>query len=325
MSDAKILVADDRPDDAALISDILTAANYQVITACDGEEALAQVERRHPDLVILDIRMPKMDGYQVCEKIKADPATRMIPVMLLTSTYRDAADKVRGFDAGADDYVTQPIGHRELIARVTALLRVKALYDERLRRQQALERLTAELQESNAVLRAANEELGRLANRDALTGLYTRQHFYERLDNEMGRAKRFHHSLTVVRVKIDGFRELSAHLGLPGADAILRGVAATIRGIVRGMDIVARTGSDEFALILPETDTPGAHCVAARLSNAVALQSYLPDAAQRVTISQGIARLSVEDRDTAAALMTRAEQALEQARTSGNSIGAADD
>ncbi len=325
MSDPKILVADDRPDDAALVSDILTTANYQVITAIDGEDALAKVYSEHPELVILDIRMPKLDGYQVCQKIKADPVTMTIPVMLLTSTYRDSTDKVRGFEAGADDYVTQPIGHRELIARVTAMLRVKSLYDERVRQQETLEKLTEELQKTNTALREANEELARLAVSDPLTGLYTRQHYYERLDNEIGRAKRFHHPLSVVRVDIDGFRELNARLGSPSGDAILRGVAATIRGIVRAMDIVARTGGDEFAFILPETDTEGARSLATRLCESVAGHSYLPDVPQQVTVSLGVAKLILDDGETAPDLMVRAERAIERARSGGgNSVRVAD-
>lgn len=317
MTSPKILVADDRPDDALLLVDMLSTMEYQVITASDGEEALAKAYSEHPELLILDIRMPKMDGYEVCHRIKADPEMKGTPVILLTSTFRDAKDKVRGYEAGADDYVTQPVGHKELMARVAAVLRVKALYDERVRQQKTLEQTMSDLQQTNQALTAANEELARLSITDPLTGAYTRQHLYERLNVEMGRARRFKTALAVLRIDIVNFRELNDHLGPQAGDAVLRGVVQKIRELLREMDILGRVGLQEFALVLPEADAAGAKTVAERICREIQSGTFLADPSVRVTISQGLAALNPESLETSEELMSRADAALRRARANG--------
>lgn len=317
MASTKILVADDRPDDALLLVDILSTMEYQVITASDGEEALAKAYSEHPELLILDIRMPKMDGYEVCHRIKADPEMKGTPVILLTSTYRDSKDKVRGYEAGADDYVTQPIGHRELMARVAAVLRVKALYDERVRQQKSLEQTMSDLQQTNQALTAANEELARLSNMDPLTGAYTRQHLYERLSIETGRARRFNTALAVLRIDIVAFRELNNKLGRQVEDAVLCGVVLKVRGLLREMDILGRIGLHEFAVVLPEADATGAKAVAERICREIQSSTFLSDPSIRVTISQGLVALKPDSQETAEELMSRADEAIRRARETG--------
>ncbi|MBI4791006.1 MAG: diguanylate cyclase [Chloroflexi bacterium] len=326
MNAPKILVADDRADDLDLLTDVLNSARYHVITASDGEEALAKAYAERPELIILDIRMPKMDGFQVCRRVKGDPDIKSIPVILLSSTYRDSADKLRGFEAGADDYVTQPVRHKELIARIGAMLRIKALYDERTRQQQALEKLTVELKQTNAALLAANEELAQLAATDPLTGLYTREHFYERLESEFARARRFRHGLTIVRADIDQFHALNERLGRAAGDHVLRAIGTLVQEISRTMDIAARIGGDEFGLILPETDIAGAQSVAHRFRDAIRSRAFLPEPAVRITITQGLAASNGESAEMAEDIMRRAETALRQAKALGSSsIGVEDD
>ncbi|MBI3970315.1 MAG: response regulator [Chloroflexi bacterium] len=126
---ARILVVDDDPTSVALLGTQLRVAGYTVVTAGSGQEALVAVAAAPPDVILLDVRMPGLDGYTVCRRLKADPATRAIPVALLTAL-RDTDSKVRGLDAGADDFLSKPVEHEELLARVRSLLRQKHLHDQ---------------------------------------------------------------------------------------------------------------------------------------------------------------------------------------------------
>jgi adenylate cyclase len=127
-SPAKILVVDDTPKNIKLLTDLLTLQGYEVITAASGREALGRVETERPDLVLLDVIMPEMSGYDVCRQIRANPATQILPVVMVTAL-EPAKERVRGLEAGADDFLTTPINQAELLARVRSLLRIKELYD----------------------------------------------------------------------------------------------------------------------------------------------------------------------------------------------------
>jgi class 3 adenylate cyclase len=126
---ARILVVDDTPTNVKLLADLLTAKGHAVATATSGVEALAEVQRDRPDLVLLDVMMPGLNGYDVCRKLREDPATSLLPVVMVTAL--DGGDeRVKGIEAGADDFLTKPINQAELLARVRSLLRIKTLHDE---------------------------------------------------------------------------------------------------------------------------------------------------------------------------------------------------
>ena len=128
MTPAKILVVDDTPKNVKLLADLLTVKGYRVVTAASGREALARLESDEPDLVLLDVVMPEMSGYEVCRKIRENPATEMLPVVMVTAL-DPAEERIKGIEAGADDFLTKPINQAELLARVKSLLRIKELYD----------------------------------------------------------------------------------------------------------------------------------------------------------------------------------------------------
>jgi adenylate cyclase len=128
-SPAKILVVDDTPKNVKLLEDLLTVKGYSVVTALSGREALTQVENEKPDLILLDVVMPEMSGYEVCCKIRENPATRILPIVMVTAL-DPGEERVKGLDAGADDFLTKPINRAELLARVRSLLRIKELQDE---------------------------------------------------------------------------------------------------------------------------------------------------------------------------------------------------
>src|SRR5574342_890991 len=125
---AKILVVDDTPQNVKLLADLLTVKGYAVVTAASGADALARIEAERPDLVLLDVVMPGMSGYEVCQRIRADAANGILPVVMVTAL-DPATERIKGLDAGADDFLTKPINQPELLARVRSLLRIKEFHD----------------------------------------------------------------------------------------------------------------------------------------------------------------------------------------------------
>jgi class 3 adenylate cyclase len=158
---AKILVVDDTPKNVKLLADLLTAKGYAVVTAASGPEALAQVEAERPDLVLLDVVMPEMSGYEVCRKIRENPATGILPVVMVTAL-DPATERVKGLEAGADDFLTKPINQPELLARVRSLLRIKDYHDTVQAQAAQLAEWNRTLEERVAAQLAELERVGRL-------------------------------------------------------------------------------------------------------------------------------------------------------------------
>src|SRR5690606_16739651 len=187
----RILVVDDSRDNLEILATRLRFRGYAVETAASGEEALARVAENPPDLILLDIMMPGIDGYEVARRIKGDPTLPFIPIILLTA--RDTTqDKVEGLDAGADDYLTKPINFPELEARVRSMLRIKELQDD---------------------LERKNRELERLSISDGLTGLFNHRHIQEVVHEEFERAKRTGEPLSVVMFDFDHFKRVNDTYG----------------------------------------------------------------------------------------------------------------
>ena len=155
----KLLIVDDTPLNLKLLGDLLAVKGYAVATASNGEEALARLAQEVPDLVLLDVMMPGLSGYDVCRRIRADPATALLPVVMVTSL-DPQQERVHGIEAGADDFLSKPINQPELFARVQSLLRIKALQDEVRRQAEALARWNVELEDR---VRAQIGELERLS------------------------------------------------------------------------------------------------------------------------------------------------------------------
>jgi adenylate cyclase len=165
---AKILVVDDTPQNVKLLTDLLTVKGYAVVTAASGPEALARVEADRPDLVLLDVVMPGMSGYEVCQRIRADKANGIMPVVMVTAL-DPSAERIKGLDAGADDFLTKPINLPELLARVRSLLRIKQLYD-------TVETQSAQLAELNRTLeQRVTEQVGQLERLSKLKRFFSPQ------------------------------------------------------------------------------------------------------------------------------------------------------
>jgi diguanylate cyclase (GGDEF)-like protein len=220
---ARLLVADDEADARELLGDAL-GADYDVLTAADGQEAVDLARSQRPDLLLLDLNMPRLDGFEVLEQLRADPSTTEMPVILVTARSDDAG-KVRALDQGAVDYLQKPFSERELRARVERTLRL-------LRSQIALREL---------------------AQTDPLTSLANLRAFRTRLDDEVKRARRYRTPLTCVMADLDQLKPINDQLGHAAGDRAIALVAAVIREELRETDFGARYGGDEFIVLLPHT------------------------------------------------------------------------
>ncbi|MFQ5677437.1 MAG: diguanylate cyclase, partial [bacterium] len=290
-----------------LLKTYLSAEGYDVISARDGEEGMQKVNAEHPDLVLLDVMMPKMNGFEVCKAIKGDETTKYIPVILVTAL-NELEDKIKGMDAGADDFLSKPFNKLELLVRVRSLLRIKYLHDE--------------LQDKVIELQKTKEELRQLAITDGLTGLYNYRYFKEQLQQELNRARRHNLNISLVMIDIDHFKHYNDTNGHPAGDEVLKSIARLLKNNIRNIDFAARYGGEEFSLILIETDKSSAGFVAEKIRKLVEENPFEFEDAQpsgKLTISTGVATFP-EDGEGFADLVTRADQRLYLAKEAGRNV-----
>ena len=303
-SAATLLVIDDDPQTAGLLRSWFESQDFNVLASESADAGLPLAQRRLPDLILLDVRMPGIDGLAATRKLKADPATKSIPVILLTAC-RDVEDKVEAFSAGADDYITKPFDFEEVDARIRAMLRKRELY--------------VELEQTVEHLATTNRQLEELLIVDEKTGLATFRHFERKLVEEWLRAERYGTTLSLVMLDIDDFKQLNDTLGHQAGDIALRELATLIAGGARATDIAARYGGEEFAVLLPHTDSEMASRVAERIRAAVSDFIFIDEVSpQRLTISAGIATHTVAaPAASSKAFVELADQALYRAKKAG--------
>ncbi len=298
----RILVADDEPINRTLIQRRLERAGYRVFTAENGREAVETALLNLPDLIILDVMMPLMDGLEACRLIKSREATRDIPVIFLSA--RDETDiKVNGLALGANDYISKPFKAEELLARVEVALRLK--------RERDLLQLSAE--EARATAEIAQER----AMTDALTGLLNRHGLQRVLSHEHAEARRYTRQLSCLMVDLDNFKTINDTFGHFVGDDALKHVAGILSEIVRRSDMVSRYGGDEFLVLLPETDLEGAEALAEKIRAVAATKRFGDDGGQRfqLTLSIGVATLSLDESGND--MIARADMALYEAKEQG--------
>ena len=445
---ARILVVDDIPANVKLLEARLTAEYFEVLTASNGVEALEVVAAQMPDIILLDVMMPVMDGFETCRRVKADPKTMHIPVVMVTALDQ-ISDRVKGLEAGADDFLTKPVSDVALITRVKSLVRLKMLTDElRVRaemsrelgldsqefdaaaagrkgrillvddRRSTYERMLGMLQTSHDVkvvtdpqealftaadgdyelviisLALANfdalrlcsqirslertrllplllvidqDENGRLmrsleigvndylvrpldrqetlarvrtqirrkrytdflranvqhtiemAATDGLTGLHNRRYLMNHLSQVVDQSASKSKPMAVLIVDIDFFKKINDTYGHDAGDDVLKEFSGRLRANVRGMDLVARFGGEEFVVVMPDTDLALAQGIAERLRQTVETEAFVVSGGHnsiQVTVSVGIGTFDRGD-DTPDTILKRADVALYRAKRSG--------
>jgi diguanylate cyclase (GGDEF)-like protein len=280
-----ILVVEDETNSRLLLKTYLTSDDYNVKLARSGEEALEIAAAHPPSVIILDIILPGMNGYEVCKRLKHSIRTSFIPIILVTAL-RGNDERVQGIEAGADDFISKPFNRVELLTRIKSLLRIKALND-------ALEQKIEELEKAKTKLR-------KLAVTDGLTGLYNYRAFRRQLHMEVQRSKRFNLPVSLLMMDIDHFKVYNDRFGHLNGDRVLKRFAQILHENIREVDCLARYGGEEFALILPGTDKKSAKIVAEKVRRLIErspfpMEKKLPKG--RVTISVGVASYPEDTRD----------------------------
>ncbi|MBU1343431.1 MAG: diguanylate cyclase [Proteobacteria bacterium] len=281
---SSVLIVDDNPKHIHLIGKTLAGKGYMLEAATSGKQALEWVETRRFDLILLDVVMPGMNGFDVCKKLKLLPGFKDTPVILLT-VKTEISDIVKGFQIGVVDYVTKPFNPIELMARVGTQLELKSSRD--LLRQMALT--------------------------DGLTKLYNHGYIHERLAQEISRSRREKQPVSVIMFDLDHFKNINDTYGHKIGDEILVMIASLIKELLRKEDVAGRYGGEEFLIILPNTDGQGAVIVANKIKTKIQNHTF-PQKGLSVTISGGVCSFEGEDANN---LIMKADQLLYQAKEKG--------
>jgi diguanylate cyclase (GGDEF)-like protein len=286
-----ILAIDDSPDVHRLLDVRLRPERLIIHHALNAEEGLAKALDLRPDLILLDVDLPLVTGFEVCQQLMRDPLTASIPIIFLTGA-TEIHTKVQGFDLGAVDYVVKPFEPAELRARVRAALRTKRFHD----------------------LLSARSHV------DGLTGVWNRSYFNQRLGDEISAAKRYGRLVSLVMLDVDHFKGHNDSFGHPFGDQVLEVIGDMLHNLLRTTDAPCRYGGEEFALVLSETDEPGAVVTAERIRQHLARHAFQPtDRHVQVTASFGVASSSMFDRQllSVSRLVTAADDALYRAKDEG--------
>jgi diguanylate cyclase (GGDEF)-like protein len=284
LATAKVLLVEDDPIQASATKEILSKLGYEVLWAEDGINAIKLVKSQKPDIVLLDVILPGMDGYEVCRWLKLEETTKGIPIIMLT-VKKELSDKISGLHIGADDYLPKPYNELELNARIYALLRTKALQDE--------------LKLKNRQLEDLLDKVNFMAITDSLTGLYNRRRFLDVLTNEYERAKRYGTPFSLVMLDIDYFKKINDNFGHVVGDTVLKEISEILLKGIRDIDTAARYGGEEFMLILPNTDKDHARIVAERIRQAIETYDFI-GLDRKISASIGISGMpdaSIADED----------------------------
>ncbi len=288
---AKLLLVDDQPVNIQALYQVL-AQEHQVFMATSGAQALAMCATHQPDLVLLDVVMPDMDGHEVCRRLKADPATRDIAVIFVTA-HNDEAAETFGLELGAADFISKPFNPKVVRARV----------------------------KTHLTLKAQSDLLREWVYIDGLTGVFNRRHFDEHLKAESGRAARHRAELSVVLLDVDFFKRYNDHYGHQTGDQCLRHIATALKaGLKRPGDVLARYGGEEFACLLPDTGLEGALTVARQLGQRVFEQQIAhaeSSIATVVTVSLGVCTHASGTVGTSEDLLRGADAQLYLAKSGG--------
>jgi two-component system cell cycle response regulator len=284
-----VLIIEDHPDQRDLLAIVLQREGYKVVTAANGVEALERLEQDKVHIALSDIMMPKMDGFELINSIRSNPALRHIYIILITARIQEG-DRVRGLDLGADDYITKPFSFSELLARVRVGSRV-VQYQQHLEYQTQI---------------------------DSLTGLFNRRAFEKKVGEEFERSKRYGHPLSVVILDIDNFKKINDTYGHHGGDAALVRISEILRDRSRRSDFPSRFGGEEFVLVLPETDQDSAIQVARKFHEEIRGCSFgTRDKPFILTVSMGLTSTTTRDYSDWREMVADADCALYQAKNAG--------
>lgn len=298
LSKQKILIVDDSSENIELLF-VMLQDKYDVLFSTSGTKALQLAEQAKPDLVLLDIIMPEMDGYEVISALKQNPRTQDIPVIFLTAKTAKS-DLIKGFELGSVDYITKPFFEEEIKVRINTHLQNRILIKQ---------------------LELANQKLETLSLSDALTGIGNRRYFDQFLQKIFNINQREKKELSLLMIDVDYFKKYNDHYGHIMGDQCLQAIAKSLDSFAkRGGDLAARYGGEEFSLILSDTDTESAEKCANsyRLSvENLQIPHSASEISEFVTVSIGVVTISGNMQTSIEELIRYSDKALYEAKYNG--------
>ncbi|UCH95625.1 MAG: diguanylate cyclase [Candidatus Aminicenantes bacterium] len=292
-----ILLVDDRKENLLALGAVLESPGLNILTATSGNEALGLMLEHDLAVVILDVQMPEMDGFEVAELMRKNEKTKYIPIIFVTAFSKDEDYIFKGYETGAVDYLFKPLNPVILKSKVNIFL---------------------ELEQSRKQIEKQNERLKELSFTDGLTGLYNHRYFQEILNREFAIVRRNRTDLSCFMIDLDYFKDVNDTFGHAFGDFVLRRFARLLKGAVRETDILARYGGEEFVLLLPHTHLDGARVLAEKCRKKAAGYVYENEGySRRVTISIGIASCHTHQPPGSSDLVSFADQALYRAKAEG--------
>jgi len=283
-----VLVVDDQETNRQLLEDMLEAGGHSVLTAADGPSAIEIAAIQKPEVILLDVKMPGMDGFEVCTRLKAMAETRSIPIIFVTANYTEEHDMVHGLELGGYDYMVKPISRQVLLARVGVMLRIHR----------------------------TEERIRELSMIDEFTGLFSKNYVLRRLDEEMERAQRRRSSLVVAMLDLDDFKRVNDTYGHQFGDQVLQRISGSLKASIRLYDSVGRFGGEEFLLVQPELHESEAVAAIERLRERVLSERFLVNGSDlNIGFSAGICGWDYQA--TLDELVRRADLALYGAKQAG--------
>jgi diguanylate cyclase (GGDEF)-like protein len=321
---AKILVVDDVPANLVAMRHVLKGVDAEIVTAGSGNQALALCLNERFAVILLDVQMPEMDGFEVAELLSEEESTRDTPVIFVTAAYSDDMNRLKGYRAGAVDYIAKPINDTILLSKVKVFLELH-------KRDQLLRQLLSQLDQRNKDLQSeiAERQRAELAARhqathDPLTGIPNRMLFIDRVETAIERASRRGTPFALGYIDIDGFKPVNDKHGHHVGDLLLKAIAGRLSTSMRREDTVARLGGDEFAFIMEESGEPAEQAMSSanKICEILRAPYHLVDAASEVDLvvdvgaSLGLAMFPVHGKKREA-LLRAADHAMYTAKRGG--------
>ena len=291
----KVLMVDDTPANLNILGHILKQGGLDVSVALDMKKALETARISKPDLILLGVNIPGVDGYEICEKLKRDGSTKDIPIILI-SVMDQIDDIVKGFTVGCADYITKPFQEKEVLARIGTQLSLRKINHE-----------------NEELIR----ELDALSRIDPLTKLSNRKDIIEKLKYEQAKFDRYGRDFSIILGDIDGFKKINEQFGNDAGDYVLKEIVETLKKSVRSVDNVGRWGGNEFLIILAETNLAGSARLTEKIINAIKTHKFEFDAnTLQIAMSFGMACYAKKD-EKIEELLKAADRQLCKAREQG--------
>lgn len=306
-----ILVVDDLPQNITAIEAVIDDMGFDIITASSGNDALRLSLKHDFALILLDVQMPRMNGFEVARLIRSNPKTNHFPIIFVTAGIKDLLNQIEGYETGAVDYLMKPFEPIILRSKVKVF---RDLYLQRKVIERFYNNLEQLVEERTAELKQANETITHLAATDELTDLNNRRFFNGCLAAAISAARRHTYHLSMIMIDLDHFKVVNDTYGHSAGDLVLKTFADLLREMVRAEDVAARWGGEEFIILLPHTASDAAAALAERIRSAFEQQS---DSASTILLSASFGVVQLQESDDVDSFIRRADAALYRAKREG--------